>query len=398
MLYRTLLAAGLALLALTAASCSSSGGLSPEYSYGEADLYRTEGGAYRIAVLRGSWSEMGRQYGGLLGPVLREFHDEITADLTARGADRADLTAGARENADVYSSELLDLLAGMAETSGLTYDEVLVLNSGMMFLAQAALSGEPPAACSGIGVWNDYTADGRLVFGRNWDISREAMLPYMKYLGIVVLHPDDGYALANIHPLGAVYLETGLNSRGLLVELNNGEQSDDEWIRDREDTASYLVEVLNQAADVDEAADMLKERPADVSYIIQLADPKRAVSVERPTFGCRVREGDGLIVAYNSFAPPYPDDWQGRINPPPPVDQDPRYENLVDQANSARYKGRLDAELMMELIGTPVEEGGAEHAGTVIQVAAVPEDLTVWIRGTGYTDFEKADLSGLLTR
>ncbi len=360
-------------------------------------LYTFGNGYYRVVVVSGDWQGMGRQYGALLADALRAFHNEITDDLESRGVSRSDMVAAAREYEKVYSDNLQLLLDGMAETSGLSRDEIRVLNFGMMMLTQVVLGEAPPSVCSGLAAWQGYTPHGRLVFGRNWDINREAMLPYMKYLGVVIFKPDGVIPFANIHHWGNVYLETGINSRGVFLELNNGEQSNPAIYADREDSTSFLVEVLSSSGSLDRGRDMLTGKPADVSYIIQVADAERAVSVERPSFGSRVREGDnGLLVAYNSFVPPYPDKWDGRIASPPPLEQDPRYENLLTLANSERFMGKLDPTGMMALLKVPIESGGALHAGTVVdQVVAEPETLTIWIRGVDYSDFEKLELAGL---
>jgi hypothetical protein len=359
-------------------------------------LYIFGEGYYQAAVVSGSWQEMGRQYGALLAEDLQAFHIEITHDMESRGVDRSDMTAAAREYEKAYSENLRLLMDGMAETSGLSRDAVRVLNFGMMLLTQLILGEAPPSVCSGLAAWDGYTPDGKLIFGRNWDINRKAMLPYMKYLGVVVFKPDGAIPFANVHPLGNIYLETGINSRGVFLELNNGEQSDPVIYGAREDTTSFLVEVLSSSGSLGQALNMLTEEPADVSYILQVADTEKAVSMERPTFGARVREGNnGLLAAYNSFIPPYPDKWDGRIEPPPPLSQDPRYENLLTLANSERFIGKLDAANMMDLLKVPIEDGGALHDGTVVQVVAEPETLTIWIRGVDYSDFEKLELAGL---
>jgi hypothetical protein len=211
----------------------------------------------------------------------------------------------------------------------------------------------------------------------------------------VVFQPQEGHAFANIHPLGNVYLETGMNSQGLFIELNNGEYSDGTFYSQREDTTSVLVSVLNQSTNVQEAVNMLRAVPADISYILQIADPSRAVSLERPTFDARVRDLDdqGLVIAYNSFVPPYPASWQNRVAPPKPVEHDPRYANMLQLAQSPAYKGAFTPETMQSYLEVPLEEGGAYHPGTVVQVVAVPEDLTVWIRGCEYAGWERVPLA-----
>lgn len=365
--------------------------------HGGAAKYVTANEIYPVLVLQGSWEAMGRQYGALAGDSLRSFHGRITADVAQRGITPERQLKQARDVFDSYSLKLRDLLKGMAQTSGLSLSQVKVLNAGMILLTEAVLKENPPGACSGIAVWGEYTPSGKLVFGRNWDINREAMRKYMNYLSVVVFHPPEGSAFAHIHPLGNVYVETALNSHGVLVELNNAEQSDPAIYENREDTSSVLLDVVTQAVDGEQAARMLLHTPADISYSLQVADPHNAVAVERPTFDARIRSGrrGGLLVAYNSFIPPYPENWQGRINPPPSRKQDPRYDNLVALANSVRFRGELDPDGMMELLRIPIEDKGALHAGTVLQVVAVPETRTIWVRGVEYSDFQKVELSPL---
>ncbi|PTN31831.1 C45 family peptidase [Desulfonatronum sp. SC1] len=365
-------------------------------SFENGRAVRTVSGTYWVLDLAGSWLEMGRQYGGLMGPELRRFHSEITRDIIARGISEEEQKSTAAKFSSRLSSQLRELLLGISQTSGLTFDETLVLNAGMLLLSNAILGGEPPSACSGIGVWDGYTKDGTLIFGRNWDIDRKAMSRYMRYLAVVVLHPLEGNALANIHPLGNVYLETGMNSRGLFIELNNGEYSDPTEHDEREDTSSVLFTVLNHSDNVRQAVNMLKRIPADLSYILQIADPTHAVSLERPTFDARVRPADdrGLIVAYNSFVPPYPAHWRGRVAPPKPSSIDPRYDNMLRLAQSPAYKGLFTPEAMMDFLEVPMEEGGAYHPGTVVQVVAVPAERTIWLRGCDYADWERVPLAG----
>ncbi|GAA5261979.1 C45 family autoproteolytic acyltransferase/hydolase [Methanocalculus sp. MC3] len=296
-------------------------------------------------------------------------------------------------------------ITGMSETSGLTMDEVLVTNAGMILLTDAILSdrlpGLPedlPAGCSGIGVWDQYTEDGSVIFGRNWDIDRASMREYMEFLSVVLLHPDDGYVYANIHPLGNVYLESGMNEFGLFIELNNGGHSDPSEPADRQNTASVLVDVLRECRDVEEAVLMLKGIPADLSYILQIADPANAVSLERGTFDARVRDPDdeGLVIAVNHFIPPYPPEWNDWIQPPRTDEDDPRYSNMLHLAQSPAYMGHFTPELMQEYLMVPMEEGGAYHAGTVYQVVAVPETRTIWLHACEYSEWEEIPLVSLL--
>lgn len=364
-----------------------------------AESYRTANGVYPVLRLSGSWRDMGRQYGELAGELLRNFHGEITTDLSERGISRSKQLEVGQDALEGYSPDLKELLAGIAETSGLGWEDTLILNSGMMSLSVAVLAGAP-SGCSGVAAWGDYTPDGTLVFGRNWDIDRSALLRYMKYLATVIFNPDEGNSFANIHPLGNVYLETGMNEKGLFLELNNGEQSDPNENPEAEDTSSVLVSALVTTSSLNEMADYLASIPADLSYILQIAEDARAVSLERATFGSRVREAEnlGFLAAFNSFVPPYPPVWDGKVAPPPSPAEDPRYENLLALGESPEFKGKLDATKMMELMERTMVEGGAVHDGTTVQVIAVPKYRIIWFRGYQHSDWEKVDLRPLFTR
>ncbi len=359
--------------------------------------YRTQGDTYWALSLSGSWEEMGRQYGGLVSNDLQNFYHEITEDIAVRGIPEDEQLQTAQEITASLDDDMRAMMNGMSQTSGLTYDQVIELNVSMLILAGELLNAEPTDACSGIAVWGDYTADGTLIFGRNWDIDRAGMLKYMKYLAVVVCNPDTGYAFANVHPLGEVYMETGLNEKGVFIELNNGLESDTGNYPDRISTFAVLAEALNKYDTIDDAARYIAGIPGDMSYIIQVADAYRAVSIERPTYGCRIRTGDqeGLLVAYNSFIAPYPVGWEAIVLPPPALETDPRYVNLIATANSQEYYGKINLETMENLMELDSAHGGAIHDGTVLQVIAVPRDLTLWMRGYKFSDWQQVDLREL---
>jgi hypothetical protein len=359
--------------------------------------YRTADDIYWVLNLSGSWQEMGRQYGSLVAGDLREFYEAITQDITSRGMDPDEFLKTAQAWSDSLNDSMRELMRGMAETSGLSYAQIQQLNAGMITLPGLVFGQEPPGACSAIIVSRDYTTDGKLIFGRNWDMDGKSMRKYMKYLAVVVYHPASGNSYADIHPLGSIYTETGLNEKGLLIEINNGSESDPNYDDDRENSVAVLAEALNRCSTVDEAAGYIGGIPGDRSYIIQAADAGKGVSIERPTFGYRVRTGDpkGLLVAYNSFVPPYPPDWQGRVAQPPTVETDPRYQNLVNTASSGAYYGKFNVDVMKTLMALDAAHGGAVHSGTVLQVIAVPADLTLWFHGYDYSDWQQVDLNGL---
>lgn len=383
-------------LALLASLTGCSSADSTEVSTFEGGTaYRTADDIYWVLDLSGSWKEMGRQYGGLVAHDLKEFYAAITQDIAGRGMDSDQLLEAAESLTASLNDNMRELMQGMSETSGLTYEQIQQLNASMVTLPDLVFAEQSPDSCSAIAVWGDYTADGKLIVGRNWDMDRESMQKYMKYLAVVVYNPDSGNSFADVHPLGNIYVETGINEKGLFIELNNGMESDPNHYADRKNSVAVLAEALNQSSTIDEAVDYIGSVPGDASYIIQVADSEECVSIERPTFGYRVRtaEPDGLLVAYNSFIPPYPDDWQGRVPDPPTLATDPRYENLMTTAKSDTYYGKFNVDVMKQLMSLDAAHGGAVHNGTVLQVIAVPADLMLWIHGYDYSDWQQVDLS-----
>ena len=80
---------------------------------------------------------------------------------------------------------------------------------------------------------------------------------------------------------------------------------------------------------------------------------------------------------------------------PPKAEDDPRYNNLINLANSKEFFGKLDINAMKKLMDIEVKNGGALHKGTVYQVIAVPEELTLWIRALDYSDWQQINLKDL---
>lgn len=396
MLKLNLLILVIALLCISCDKSAQNDALIKSNTIGNGNLYATKTGSYNVLSLKGSWLDMGEQYGSLAGDQLREFYKRIHNDILARGIDSVKQFQMAKETYDSYSQELKDLLKGMSITSGLNFDQQIILDASFYILTVAVLNGHPPAACSGIGVLAPRTENGKVFFGRNWDIDREAMIKYMKYLSVVVFNPEKGNSFANIRPLGQVYVETGFNSKGVFIELNNAEASDSCYFPDRRFTGDVIFEALNNTNNFNETIDHLRKIPAETAYIIQVADSKQAVSIERATFDSRlIKAENGLLVTYNSFVEPYPDSWKNNLLSPPPTTQDPRRDNILKLFQKSEWQENINIYKFLDLMNLEINECGAVHDGTVIQVVIVPEDYELYFRGYKYSDFAKVNLKNL---
>jgi predicted choloylglycine hydrolase len=361
--------------------------------------FKAGSAGYTVLSLTGNWYNMGRQYGYLAKEELNNFYFSVHKDLIDRGVDSISQINTAKETYDMYSTEMKDLIKGMSETSGLDLNQHIILDASFYLLTIAILNGHPPAACSGIGIFAPRTKDNQVYFGRNWDINREAMIKYMKYLSVIVFNPDNGNGFANVRPLGQTYVETGFNSKGIFIELNNGEASDTSFYPQRRFSGEVILDVLIRSNNIDEAVQNLRSVPAESAYIIQVVDNKKAVSVERATFDSRILEADnGLLVTYNSFVQPYPANWENKLMPPPPTEIDPRRQNILDLFTAPEWEKNLTIDHMLKLMEIEMKDGGAAHDGTVIQVVASPGTFELYFRGFKYSDWAKVDLKQLFTK
>ncbi len=379
--------------------------LVPSGTFEGGRAWRSSIGGYAVLSLEGSWHEMGRQYGGLLSSQLAEFYGAIRADLDAHGLKPSHLEA-MQGIFNSYPEPMKELLRGMSETSGLSLEEHIILDASFFILPDLVIGqSKPVPSCSGIAVAAPRTADGKLYFARNWDMTPSAMRPYLKYLALVVFNPDDdSLAFANIRPIGQVYVETGINEKGVFIEVNNGAASDPTENPNGTFVAAELFSLLNECPTFDEVLSRLKADKLDSSYLVQVADAERAVSVEKPAFDTRVVEmkGGGLY-ALNNFIQPVPAAWKGRVKEIPEGYRDDRQPVLNALFASDEWNGHVTLEsvkaMMQKTIdkGGPVVEGNG-FFGTVIQVIAVPKDLLVFFRSWGYSDWGQVNLADLFGR
>ncbi len=375
-------------------------GLVPSGAFEGGQAWRSSVGGYAVLSLKGSWHEMGRQYGGLLSPQLQEFYMAIKADLEARGLKHEHLE-GVREIFDTYSDPMKELLQGMSETSGLSLEEHILLETSFYILPDLVIEqSENAPSCSGIAVAAPRTADGKLYFARNWDMTQTAMRPYMKYLALVAFNPDDGsLAFANIRPIGQVYVETGINEKGILIEVNNGAGSDPTQNPNGTFVPVELFNLLNECSAFDEVMSRLTADKLDASYLVQVADAERAVSVEKPTFDTHIVElKDGELYALNNFVQPIPPAWKGRINEIPAGYRDDRQPVLNAIFASDEWNGRVTLESVKAMMEKTIDKGGPVVEGpfgTVLQVIAVPADSVVLFRAWGYSGWAQVNLTDL---
>ena len=343
---------------------------------------RAEKGSVKIVDLSGTWFEMGRQYGALMREELNEVFLFVNSviEYNEGNAHKADEII--KTQAAQTPWRIDQFFKGAAETSGLTVDQLQLVN------AVERIGGLP--RCSAAVAWGDYAADA-LIVGRNYDYS-DAFALLKDDVVITVYHPADGaLATATMGYVGEIYAVNGLNEAGLFLELNNGKPSAD--IKSpsvRVTGTTMLLEVLFEADTLDDMDLFFDTVNCSSSYIINVADAASARSYEWCPVGVKQGDGlpEGLLVSTNYYVNPdwlfkTPSDaasWQGLT----------RRSNLIALCEAS--KGDITAQRMMRIIETSIEDGGAANELTVYQLVVVPESRTIWMRVIGGSDWTPVDL------
>lgn len=352
---------------------------------------RFQAGDYPVIVLTGSYREMGRQYGGLMKAELNEEYAFLLDTLTKRGFTQEEIREAGQEITALYPQRVKEIFLGMAETSGLTPDDIAVLYYGAIF--QLIAKPPVPVSCSYLAAWGDYTKDGSVVVSRNWDLD-DAVMPFTKWYVLTVYRPTDGSnSIATWSPAG-MRPETFMNSKGIFIADDNS-GLDDTAPETRPEFITEFFRFMLDYSDLKGLDAGIRGTSPDVAWIVDVAGPDGSYVYEKTTNRTLVRTGDGVIAAANHFVDP---SWN---LPAPPAHSLNRYNNLLRQAEEA--KGSIDAARMMQIRDVCLEDGGSKFCHSELfgakyssnhQVVFVPESRTLWMKAMD-RDWQKVELAPL---
>jgi len=366
-------------------------------------LFRTTGaggaGTFNVLSLSGDWQQMGRQYGALLKAEMGDFYDLATAYLIAkRGWSVEDLKQLGQSTYEVQPLNARQLIDGMAETSGMMQEKqrtVAALMGGLF-------------GCSSMNAWGDYTAGSPLVVGRNWDTSRGPFDGYGRFVTVVVYNPPAPQnSVADINYAGSIGMQTGMNGRGLFLDLQNGQMSDPLVYNERMPGAFRLFSFLLDSSTAAELDAAFKAVSPNIGLIINSAAESRpdaeagARVYEWATFGVKSRTGAGLLASTNHYLDP---SWTGLPAIPSGLAGGFSKERLANLlARGEQYKGTIDAMRMMQIFDTTIPDGGPTFPDdspleTYYQIVATPGDGILWLKARGYSGWERMDLKPLFLR
>lgn len=321
-----------------------------------------------VLDLKGSWYQMGRQYGILAKAQINDVLEYLDSKIEP---DSAKITAAAGIADKLYANypdSLKTFFDGVSLTSGISLERLKLCN--------AAEYVEGVFLCSAMAVWDEY-GSGKLVFGRNYDADSYREID--RDVVVTVYHPTDGNSAATVGYAGEIYCVNGLNDKGLFVELNSGMPSagfEKHW--DLCPSTTSLFNMLFSAESLDDADSFFKNTRSALSAIIGIADRKEARSYEWCFDGVRrgdVMTPDGLMISTNHYVN---DGWN--FNTP---SNETSWNSISRRCNIAckaeQFKGNIGVEKMKEIMSTALEDGGPKHSLTRYQIVVVPEDMLMYI-------------------
>lgn len=350
-------------------------------------------GKIPVVRLNGSYRQMGRQYGELLKPQLWSFHRKAILENFPSGPfyTKEKIIAFAQSNFQYYPDRIRQMFEGIAETSGLSLDQLILLDQ---YVTLSTLKYE--TGCSQIAAWGNYSVHGMLVYGKNEDFF-DYFKEFDDSLVITVLNPDDGSAsVATIGNAGELSTMNEISSNGLVLAMNSApsaymESEELPWNR-IPPFLNYLLFFLD-SKNFDSLESNIREYKPPFSYILNIADPEKGVSFECTTDTCVKRESfEDLIVSTNHFMDP---SWNESKQNTDEEERDSRdrYKNLT--VLGQKFKGTIDARVLMQILDIQLQDGGATNPATIFQFVTTPADRVIWVKIPGYQDWTRIDAERL---
>jgi len=245
----------------------------------------------REFVLKGSYYEMGRQYGQYCRKDIKLFTKAIqimTALSEHPGADffspnyrylpsallfffknRKRYRAQAREfidNIKRYYPEGLEMLKGMAEGARVNFDDLLFLN----------VAAEISLCCTAMAAAGGETVTGEPVLAMNADEAKGTE----KIEVMLDLQPATGYRYQVCAMAGVLYYNFGMNEKGLAFTSKFLFLKNDPAVKNRMPMLLYFS-ILNRCATVDDAKTLLESLPkCGVGTAVFIGDSEKFLWME----------------------------------------------------------------------------------------------------------------------
>jgi hypothetical protein len=358
-------------------------------------------GGICVAYLQGDPYQMGLQQGALLRSELRGLiRDYLYGRLIADyGASHFWWLSQARLLDHGIPEPLRQEMQGIADAAGLSYQDVLLLNtvpdlqalarkqpSWELFpaLFSSANQGVPPvrsSLCAAFAGWGRATADGELLVGHNLDCAESDLLQH--YLALVVRQPAEGNSFVSLGLVGTVGVWTGMNEEKIIVALSSSPSAD--VAVSGQPLPLLLRQVLESSGSLTEAVNLLLSAERLYGGNVILGDGKapQGVALELSAHRHALFEADvasDLLLRTNHFLDAELALAQRMVLSAEELSaSEARMERLQDVLES--NQGWIGTDKALALLGSmdDVPSGGIEGVGTLQTILLNPARFTLWI-------------------
>ena len=182
--------------------------------------------------------------------------------------------------------------------------------------------------CSSVVLWDDFSDDGRLLIGRNFDFYVNDAFAENKIVEFI--SPEKGYRYASVTWPGMVGVVSGMNEKGLTVTLNAGRSTIP--LKGKTPVSIVARHILQYAQNIEEAQQLAQGFSVFVSesLLIGSSQDNRAVILEMSPKKFGVYEtGHGKLICTNHF--------QSAA-----YDHDRRNREQIEKSHSYYRKAKLD--------------------------------------------------------
>jgi isopenicillin-N N-acyltransferase like protein len=248
-----------------------------------------------------------------------------------------------------------------------------------------ALQSMALVGCTSFGTWNNKSADGEMIIGRNFDFYVGDKFAHDKI--VAFFNPSQGYKFMSVTWGGFIGVVSGMNEKGLTVTIN----ADKTKIPTGSATPVSLVvrEILQYAKNINEAIAIAKTRKMFVSesFLVASAADNKAVIIEKTPDSLDVYDPHtNFIVCTNHFQS------NGLVNTKSNKEQmnesaSPyRYDRLMELLNAnGKNTVQKTVDILRNRQGLHNEDIGVGNEKAINQMIAhhsivfEPKKLLVWV-------------------
>lgn len=244
--------------------------------------------------------------------------------------------------------------------------------------------------CSSIALWDDFTEDGNLLIGRNFDFYVNDEFAQNKIVEFI--NPKSGYKYASVTWPGMVGVVSGMNEKGLTVTLNAGKSSIP--MRGKTPVSIVARSILQNAQTINEAVEIADKFDVFVSesFLIGSAKDNKAVVIEMSPKRMDVYEtNNGKLICTNHFqSNGYKSDKRNQNQ----IEESHSYYRLEKLEESfqteKKYKVNDVLKVLRDVSGLQNENLGLGNEKALNQLMAhhgvifKPSELKMWVSNNPY--------------